>query len=160
MHVGESRDVLGSLDAGALDAAIVLRHDGKRRGGETLFADDFGWMAAPEFAHRPGEPLRLATQSDSCSVRAMGLAALDKAGIAWTEVFIGGGIATIGAAVSAGLAVAALARRVAPPGTVDVGARLGLPALPSRDVMLYATAFDAPSRRALRLLAASFKAAA
>jgi hypothetical protein len=32
--------------------------------------------------------------------------------------------------------------------------------LPSRDVMLYATAFDPPARRALRLLAASFKATA
>jgi DNA-binding transcriptional LysR family regulator len=160
MHVGESRDLLGSLDAGELDAAIVLRNDGKRRGGEVLFADGFGWMAAPDFAHRPGEPLRLAPPSDSCSVRAMGLAALDKAGIAWTEVFIGGGIATIGAAVSAGLAVAALARRVAPPGTVDVGPRFGLPVLPSRDVVLHATAFDPPARRALRLLAASFRAAA
>jgi hypothetical protein len=58
------------------------------------------------------------------------------------------------------LSSAALARRVAPAGTVDVGPRLGLPALPSRDVMLYATAFDAPARRALRTLAASFKAAA
>ncbi len=160
MHVDASRDVLAALDAGRLDAGIVLRHDTKRRGGEALFTDAFGWMAAPDFVHRPGEPLRLATQSDSCSVRAMGLAALDKAGIPWTEVFIGGGIATIGAAVSAGLAVAALARRVAPPGTVDVGERLGLPALPSRDVMLYSTALDPPARRALRLLGASFKAAA
>jgi len=160
MRVGESRDILAALDDGALDAAIVLRHDGKRRGGEVLLADAFGWMAAPDFVHRPGEPLRLAVQSEPCSVRAIGVAALDKAGIAWTEVFIGGGIATIGAAVAAGLAVAALARRVAPPGTVDVGPRLGLPALPSRDVMLYATAFDPPARRALRLLAASFKAAA
>ncbi len=160
MRVDASREVLAALDAGELDAGIVLSHDTKRRGGEPLFADAFGWMAAPDFVHRPGEPLRLATQSDSCSVRAMGLAALDKVGIAWTEVFIGGGITTIGAAISAGLAVAALARRVAPPGTVDVGPRLGLPALPSRDVMLYATAFDPPARRALRLLAASFKAAA
>src|SRR5262245_33898538 len=46
MHVGESRDILESLDGGALDAGIVLRHDGKRRGGEALFSDAFGWMAA------------------------------------------------------------------------------------------------------------------
>ena len=160
MHVDASRDVLAALDAGELDAGIVLRHDSKRRGGEALFSDAFGWMAAPDFVQRPGEPLRLATQSDACSEAAKVPAALDKAGIAWTEVFVGGGIATIGAAALAGLAVAALARRVAPPGTVDVGPRLGLPALPSRDVMRYATAFDPPARRALRLLAASFRAAA
>src|ERR1043166_7371052 len=44
MRVGESRDILAALDDGALDAAIVLRHDGKRRGGEVLLADAFGWM--------------------------------------------------------------------------------------------------------------------
>jgi hypothetical protein len=32
--------------------------------------------------------------------------------------------------------------------------------LPSRDVVLHAAAFDPPARRALRLLAASFRAAA
>jgi len=160
MRVAESRDVLAALDGGTLDAAIVLRHDHKRRGGERLFADAFGWMAAPDFVHGAGEPLRLATQAEPCSVRAMALAALDKAKVAWTEVFVGGGIATIGAAVSAGLAVAALARRVAPIGSVDVGPRLGLPPLASRDVMLYAAAFDPQARRALRTLAASFRTAA
>src|SRR5207249_6306048 len=34
------------------------------------------------------------------SVRGMAIGALDAAGIAWTEVFVGGDIATIGAAVS------------------------------------------------------------
>src|SRR5262252_1744401 len=160
LRVDVSRDVLDAFDRGELDAAIVLRHDHKRRGGEVLFDDSFGWMAAPDFVHRPGAPLRLATQAEPCGVRAMAVEALDRGGVAWTEVFIGGGVATIGAAVSAGLAVAALAHRVAPAGTVDVGPRLGLPALPSRDVMLYATAFDPPARRALRLLAASFRMAA
>jgi len=160
LRVDVSRDVLDAFDRGELDAAIVLRHDHKRRGGEVLFDDSFGWMAAPDFVHRPGAPLWLATQAEPCGVRAMAVEALDRAGVAWTEVFIGGGVATIGAAVSAGLAVAALAHRVAPAGTVDVGPRLGLPALPSRDVMLYATAFDPQARRALRTLAAAFKAAA
>jgi len=160
LRVDVSRDVLDAFDRGELDAAIVLRHDHKRRGGEVLFDDSFGWMAAPDFVHRPGAPLRLATQAEPCGVRAMAVEALDRGGVAWTEVFIGGGVATIGAAVSAGLAVAALAHRVAPAGTVDVGPRLGLPALPSRDVMLYATAFDPQARRALRTLAAAFKAAA
>jgi DNA-binding transcriptional LysR family regulator len=160
MRVDESRGVLAALDDGALDAAIVLRHDVKRRGGEVLLKDGFGWMAASDFVHRAGEPLRLATQAEPCSVRAMALDALDRARIAWTEVFIGGGIATIGAAVAAGLAVAALARRVAPAGTVDVGPRLGLPPLPARDVMLYAASFDPQARRALRTLAAIFRSAA
>lgn len=160
LHIEASRDVLEAFDAGALDAAIVLRHDAKRRDGEVLFSENFGWMAAPDFNYRPGEPLRLATQAEPCSVRAMAIGALDAAGIAWTEVFIGGGLATIGAAVSAGLAIAALARRVAPPDTMDLGPRLALPPLPVREVVLHSRVSDARARTALRTLGAAFKAAA
>jgi DNA-binding transcriptional LysR family regulator len=160
LHIETSRGVLETFDAGGLDAAIVLRHDAKRRDGEVLFEEDFGWMAAPDFIHRAGEPLRLATQAEPCSVRAMAIGALDAATVPWTEVFVGGGVATIGAAISAGLAIAALARRVAPPGTVDIGPRLGLPRLPAREVILYSRVSDSRSRGALRALGAAFKASA
>ncbi len=90
----------------------------------------------------------------------MALGALDGAGIAWNEVFVGGGVATIGAAVSAGLAVAALGRRVAPADTVDVGAKFGLPPLPQRDVMLFSTVTDPRGRDAVRTLVATIRSTA
>jgi DNA-binding transcriptional LysR family regulator len=152
--------MLEAYDSGVLDAAIVLRHDSRRRDGEMLLEEDFGWMAAPDFNHQPGEPLRLATQAEPCSVRAMAIGALDAAGIPWTEVFVGGGVATIGAAISAGLAIAALVRRVAPVGSVDLGPRLGLPKLPAGQVMLYSSLTDARARGALRTLGAAFRATA
>jgi|SRR5580658_7570674 DNA-binding transcriptional LysR family regulator len=158
MRVSGSRDILEDFDRGALDAAIVLRHDGRGRGGEVVLEEKFGWMAAADFEHRPGEPLRLATQTDLCGVRSMAIAALDAAGIPWTEVFVGGGIPTIGAAASAGLAVAALGRRVAPPGTIDVGPRLGLPPLPSREVTLYSSRSDRQTRNSLKALTAAIRA--
>jgi DNA-binding transcriptional LysR family regulator len=158
MRVAASREVLDEFERGELDAALVLRQDGnRRRDGERVLEEDFGWMAAPDFAYRPGEPLRLATQAEPCSVRSMAIAALDAAAIAWTEVFVGGGIATIGAALSAGLAVAALARRVAPPGTVDVGPLLGLPPLPAREVVLHASVSDRQARRSLQTLCAAIR---
>lgn len=160
LHIDASRTVLEAFDSGALDAAIVLGHDVKRRGGEVLFEEQFGWMGAADFHRPPGEPLRLATQAEPCSVRAMAVGALDGAGVPWTEVFVGGGVVTIGAAISAGLAVAALARRVAPPGAIDLGPRLGLPALPSREVILYSKLSDSRTRRALRTLGAAFAATA
>ncbi|SDT07219.1 LysR family transcriptional regulator [Bradyrhizobium canariense] len=160
LRIDASRDVLEAFDAGELDAAIVLRHDAKRRDGDVLFIEEFGWMAAPDFNHEPGQPLRLATQAEPCSVRAMAIGALDAAGVSWTEVFVGGGVATIGAAISAGLAVAALARRVAPAGTVDLGPRLGLPRLPAREVILHSRVSDSRGRGALRALGAAFKATA
>jgi DNA-binding transcriptional LysR family regulator len=160
MRVAASREVMDDFDRGALDAAIVLRHDTGARDGEIILREAFGWMAAPDFDRRSGEPLRLATQAEPCSVRTMALAALNDAGIAWTEVFVGGGIVTIGAAITAGLAVAALGRRVAPPGAIDIGPKLGLPPLPTRDVMLYATVADPRARGSLRTLAAAIRSTA
>jgi DNA-binding transcriptional LysR family regulator len=158
LRIDTSRAMLEAYDSGALDAAIVLRHDARRRDGEALLEEAFGWMAAPDFNHQPGEPLRLATQAEPCSVRAMAVGALDAAGIAWEEVFVGGGVATIGAAISAGLAVAALVRRVAPVGAIDIGPKLGLPKLPACDVLLYSSLTDARARGALRTLGAAFRA--
>jgi DNA-binding transcriptional LysR family regulator len=160
IRVSTSREVLEVFDDGAIDAAIVLRHDNRRKGGEIILEEQFCWMAAPDFVHDAGEPLRLAAQAAPCSVRSMAIDVLNAAGIAWTEVFVGGGIATTGAAVSAGLAVAALGRRVAPAGTVDVGARFGLPPLPTRDVVLRTNARDRQAKNSLKTLAASIRATA
>ena len=157
LHIAASNDVLDAFDGGTLDAAVVLQHDSRRLDGETILAESFGWMAAADFEHDPRQPLRLATQASPCSVRSMAIGALDEAGIAWTEVFVGGGVATIGAAAAAGLAVAALGQRVAPPGTVDVGPRLGLPTLPARNVVLYSNQTDTQARQILQTLGAAIR---
>jgi DNA-binding transcriptional LysR family regulator len=157
VRIVASREALDALDAGIVDAAVVLDHDNRRRGGEVLFSEEFAWMASPRFDHHEGKPLRLATQAEPCSVRDMAVRALHKRRIPWTEVFVGGGVATIGAALSAGLAVGVLARRVAPPGTVDVGRRFSLPPLPRREVVLCAAPADRHARRAMKILAASFR---
>ena len=82
---------------------------------------------------------------------------LDQAGITWTEVFIGKGAAVVGAAAAAGIAIAVLARRSAPAGTVDIGKALALPVLPTQEVVLYSALNDSRSRSALRTLGAAFK---
>ncbi|MFT0737255.1 LysR family transcriptional regulator [Ralstonia wenshanensis] len=158
IRIASSWEILEMFEAGVLDAAIVLRHDNRRTDGEVLMEEPFGWMAAPDFEHRAGEPLRLANQTETCRIRQMATTALDAAGIAWQEVFIGGGVATIGAAVAAGLAVAALSRRVAPAGTIDVGEALGLPSLPSRSVVLHSRLADPTAKKALRTFASTLRA--
>ena len=84
---------------------------------------------------------------------------LDAAGIAWAEVFVGGGVAAVAAAVMAGLGVAALAPRMLPLGAVDVGARLGLPALPRLPVLLHTRIQEGRPRDALAALSAAFRSA-
>lgn len=159
IRVAASSELIGLHDRGDLDAVIVRRGDG-RMDGEKLLAEPFGWYASPAFRHMPGEPLRLASLAASCGIRAMALDALDKAGLAWTEVFVGGGVLALGAAVTAGLAVAALARRVAPAGSVEVGAEFGLPPLPEVDIMLHARLADRRSRDMVRTLSAAFRSLA
>ncbi|VVE08161.1 LysR family transcriptional regulator [Pandoraea iniqua] len=157
LRIAPSRELLEHYDATEIDACIVLRHDTRRLDGERIMVQSFGWMAATDFEPSANGGLPLATQAKPCSVRAMAVSALDAAGVAWHEVFVGGGVGTIGAAVTAGLAVAALAHRVAPAGTVDVGQRLGLPPLPVRDVVMHTGLTDAQARRTLQTLSAALR---
>ncbi len=156
VHIEASRNLMDAFDKGTLDAAIVRRED-DRRDGERLIRERLGWFASAHWEHGEGQPLRLASLAPSCGVRALATRALDDASVAWTEVFVGGGMAAIGAAVSAGLAVAALPYSVAPAGTVDVGPRYGLPRLPDSDVILHSSLTEPDARVALRALAASFR---
>lgn len=156
VRLDNSRNLLDAFDRGEIDAAIIRRED-DRRDGEVLAPEHFGWFATPGFEHRPGEPLRLAALSPSCGVRDIATRALDAAGLAWTEVFLGGGSSVVTAAVSAGLAISAFSHRLAPAGTVEVSQRFKLPALPSSEIVLHSTLSDAKSREALRTLAAAFR---
>lgn len=157
MRVAGSREVMQAYEEGALDAALILQADNRRQQGETIFTENFAWIGVPNWKLRPGQSLPLSTQGESCGIRAAAVRALDQAGIPWTEVFIGKGAAVVGAAAAAGLAIAVMARRTAPGGTIDVGSALSLPSLPSQDVVLYSALNDRRSRHALRTLAEAFK---
>lgn len=156
VRLDNSATLLDAFDRGEIDAAIIRRED-DRRDGEVLASEHFGWFATPDFAYRAGEPLRLAASSPSCGIRDIATRALDAAGIAWTEVFLGCGSFVVSDAVAAGLATAVFSCRLAPPGTVEVSQRFGLPSLPSSEVMLHSKLSDAKSREALRTLAAAFR---
>ncbi|WFU76339.1 LysR substrate-binding domain-containing protein [Bradyrhizobium sp. CB2312] len=157
--IGFSREMQDAYDAGELDAVIV-RQEGSRRGGEKLAEDEFGWFAARRFALPKGEPLPLATLAPPCGVRAIAVRALDKAGLSWRERFVGGGVTAVVAAALAGLAIAPLARRIAPPGLVDIGPAHRLPKLGSSKVMLHSKVSDPVKLAALRAVAATFRSVA
>jgi DNA-binding transcriptional LysR family regulator len=159
VHIASSRVLLDDFEHGALDAAIV-RREGEKAKGKFLFEDSVGWFAASAFEQRAGEPLRLANLAPPCGMRAIAAKALDRACIPWREVFVGGGLMAVAAAVSAGLAVAALAFRLAPPGAVEVGRKLKLPPLPPSQVAAHIRPGDAKSQNALRTLIAAFCASA
>jgi DNA-binding transcriptional LysR family regulator len=159
VRIDSSVALFEKFDRGELDAVIV-RREGNRRGGEHLLEDEFAWFAAANFQHKPGDRLRLAMLAAPCGVRARAIRALDKAKIKWVEAFTGGGVTAVVAAVTCGLAVAPLARRVAPPGMLDVGPALALPPLGRSKVALHSRISDTHTRAALRTLAAAFRSMA
>lgn len=156
IRIGTSGDLLQSFDRRELDTVIVRLHAG-RSDGELLTDEKFGWFAAPSWQHRAGEPLPLATMAEPCGVRTLAGQLLDAAGVPWTEIFVGGGVTAVVAAVTAGLGVAALAPRMLPFGAVDVGPRLGLPDLPRLPILLHTRAKGDRTRDALAALSAAFR---
>lgn len=158
IRIGSSDDLLQRFDRRELDTVIVRLH-ADRDDGDMLADEKFGWFAAPSWHHRADEPLPVATMPEPCGVRVMAGRLLDEAGVRWTEIFVGGGVAAVSAAVMAGLGVAALAPRMLPFGAVDVGPRLGLPELPRLPVMLHSRVKDGQPRDALAALSAAFRSA-
>jgi DNA-binding transcriptional LysR family regulator len=158
LRIGASSDLLQNFDRRELDVVIVLAHAG-RSDGEILAEEKFGWFAVPGWQHRADDPLPLATMAAPCGIRDMAGQLLDAAGVPWTEIFVGGGVRAVAAAVMAGLGVAALAPRMLPFGAIDVGPKLGLPQLPRLPVLLHSRIKNGRSRDALAVLSAAFKGA-
>lgn len=159
IRIGSSGDLLDSYDRRELDAVLVRLHV-DRTDGVVIAEEQFGWFAAPHLQLRTGEPLPIATLAEPCGVRVLSGALLDNAGIDWAEVFVGGGVTAISAAVMAGVGIAALAPRMLPLGVVNVGEKLALPALPRLPIVLYSRIKTAPGQRMVHALCAMFKAGA
>lgn len=156
IRIGSSGDLLQSFDRRELDAVIVRLH-AERNDGEIIAEEKFGWFASPNWKPRAGEPLPVATMPEPCGVRVMAGRLLDEAGVPWTEIFAGGGVTAVAAAVMAGIGVAALAPRMLPMGAIDVGAGLGLPELPRLPIILHSRVKDGRPRDALAALSAAFR---
>lgn len=158
IRIGSSDDLLQRFDRRELDTVIVRMHAG-RDDGEIVAEEKFGWFASPNWQHRADEPLPVATMPEPCGVRVMAGQLLDEAGVPWTEIFVGGGVAAVSAAVTAGLGVAALSPRMLPLGAVDVGPRLGLPELPRLPILLHSRVKYGGPRDALAALSAALRTA-
>ncbi|MEM9028116.1 MAG: LysR family transcriptional regulator [Pseudomonadota bacterium] len=159
IHIASSGDLLQRFDRRELDAAIVRLNVG-RNDGELIAEEQFCWFAAPNWQQRVGDPLPVATMAEPCGVRALAADLLDDADVAWTEVFVGGGVPAVASAVIAGIGIAALAPRMVPFGAQDVGSRLQLPKLPRLPIILHTRVHEARPRSALTALSAAFKSAA
>lgn len=157
LRIEASRALEDAFEKGDLDVAVVRRL-GPGRTGEVLRDDTIGWFAAPSLQRRKDVPLPLVSLIAECRLRRHGMDVLDRAGIAWREAFIGGGMAAVAAAVQGGLGVAVLPARIAPAGSLDVGPGWGLPALAGSQVVLRTQVTTPRARSFVRELTAAFRA--
>ncbi|CTQ59018.1 MAG: LysR family transcriptional regulator [Roseibium album] len=158
IRIGSSGELLKCYDRYELDTVIVRLNDG-RSDGRFLAEEKFGWYAAQGWQHHANEPLPVATMPEPCGVRIIAGKLLDEAGIAWKEVFSGGGVTAVSAAVMAELGVAALARRMLPLGAVEVGSKLDLPELPSLPIVLHTRVREGRPSDAITALSAALRSA-
>lgn len=158
VRIAASPELKSAYDRGEIDA-VIIRDEEEPPRGTVLSREKLAWFAAPGFSWRAGETLPLASLACPCGVRAIATRALDQAGLSWSEAFVGGGVLALGAAVSAGLGIAALAPRVAPAAARDVGDSLGLPPLPSFPIVLHAGPLEGRAQAAIRALAAAYRTA-
>lgn len=158
VRVAYSRNVLAQFEAGEADVAVV-RRQGKRRDGELLFEDAYGWFASVA-TRLSGKLLPLITVTDECGLAETATRLLAAAKVPWMDAFLGGGVGTAISAARSGIGVLPLPRRLATAGLVEVGASLGLPPLPSAQIVMHAGRVDAQTKATLRVLAAAFRSAA
>lgn len=156
IRIGSSGELLQRFDRREIDTVIVRFPTG-RDDGKVIAEEPLRWFASPDWHHRSDEPLPIASMADPCGVRLMAYQLLDDAGWQWSEIFVGGGVSAVSAAVMAGLGIAALAPRMLPLGAVDIGQKLGLPLLPRLPIMLHTRVQKGRGRVALNALVAAFK---
>lgn len=103
VRADRSSDLVERVAGGQLDLALAWSAD--HTAGELIAEVPVGWIARAGAAVNRSGPLALVVFDDPCPFRRLGLAALDKAGIPWRLVFVGGSLPGLWAAVDAGLGV-------------------------------------------------------
>ncbi len=154
LRLGMSQHVRALFDAGELDAVIVRREAGGSE-GEVLGTDPVGWRALGETDSGDGI-IPLVMLGPPCGVRAAAIRQLDAANRPWREAFVGGSCVALLAAVRTGLGIAPMGA-VASGQMLDVGPRLGLPALASSEIVMFIRTGSPAARAAAGALEAAVR---
>lgn len=114
-------------------------------GPASLDAAEAGWARGLNGGAQGDEALPLAMLEAPCPLRDIVTAALDKKGLAWRHAFNSASLTAVWAATAAGLGLSVRTPFGLPAHVRPLDAQaLGLPALPSMDLILGRAALDAP----------------
>ncbi|WP_117195789.1 LysR family transcriptional regulator [Rhizobium terrae] len=153
VSIGFSLNVKDIFASGRADAAIIRRNGGGSD-GEILRTDSLGWRAAPGWRPRSNSAIPLMSLGSGCGVREIAVTELRRAGVDWRDAFTAGSCAALHDGILADAGVAPMGD-ICARGLPDRGAELGLPPLPSSDIVLLSRARTPAHASAIRALAAA-----
>ncbi|MGQ4583351.1 LysR substrate-binding domain-containing protein [Lysobacter sp. F60174L2] len=138
VSISANLDLPAMIEAEELDLAIVISlHDpAGGAAGQVLRRTRLAWVAAENFEPPAAGPLPFAFFPPPCVHRQAGMRAIEEAGIDGHVVFTSHSHEGIHAAVTAGLAITAIALDDIGPGMKVIDGRHGLPSLPGMDYRL------------------------
>jgi DNA-binding transcriptional LysR family regulator len=126
--VDRNSSIAAQFARGELDLAVLIGRKAQPQAVATLRTPT-RWYASEGFRWRRAGPLPLVLVEPPCLFRDAAVQALERAGIRHQVAFASASVAGMWAAVQAGVGVTARMGFGAPPGVVDVTARIGTPAL-------------------------------
>ncbi|MGE8401463.1 MAG: LysR substrate-binding domain-containing protein [Delftia tsuruhatensis] len=137
-------------DAGVNHACVhgehIMRLPLQWIGPASMDAADAGWARWRSGAAQDDDVLPLAMLDAPCPLREIVTAALDKKGMAWRHAFNSASLSAVWAATAAGLGLSVRTPFGLPAHVKPLDAQaLGLPALPSMDLILGRATLDAPA---------------
>lgn len=137
-------------DAGVNHACVhgehIMRLPLQWIGPASMDAADAGWARWRSGAAQDDDVLPLAMLDAPCPLRDIVTAALDKKGMAWRHAFNSASLSAVWAATAAGLGLSVRTPFGLPAHVKPLDAQaLGLPALPSMDLILGRATLDAPA---------------
>jgi DNA-binding transcriptional LysR family regulator len=136
VEVGLSGNLHQKLEDGELD--LVL---GKRRiddpEGELVSREKLTWVASPDYAYVPENPVALAVYPKPCLYRSTAIEVLENADRPWSIVYTCPSLSGIRAAAIAGFAITPLAEKFITPDLTVIPPQDGLPRLPDIEFVLY-----------------------
>lgn len=128
--------LLAALEDKEIDLALVTQDCG-RQDGTVVRREPLVWAAARDFFPEEENPLPLAVFGKGCVYRDAALKALDGARRPWRIAFMSPSNAGVHAAISAGLAVGAVARSTVTRNLRVLGREQGFPELPHFELLLF-----------------------
>lgn len=138
LSTGAGVDLLQDLDEGRLDIVVARQRSGERGSrGRVAWREPMAWVTSSSFREDEGESAPLVLMREPCAYRDAGLAALDEAGRSWTASCVVGNLASLEAAVLAGLGVTPQARSFARAGMKIVKPSRRWPALPDTEIAVF-----------------------